>query len=72
MSVTELKQNQIEELKCIIFFATDEELKEQHPSISQETIDEIREAEIPQEIPTYIIEELFEGIDFVEDDFFSN
>lgn len=71
MKVTELKSNQIEELKCLLFFTTDEELKEQHPDIDQETINEIRDAEIPQLIPTYIIEDLFEHIEFTEEDFFS-
>ena len=63
MNVRELDDEQISQLKWILYYG-DESIK-----ISPGIIDLIESYDYPDMIPDDIVYELYDGIDFVEDDF---
>lgn len=76
MTVLELKKEEINELKSRVFFMMFEDLIPYIECLdynTQELIyNTIVNAETPEEIPNDIIYLIFEGFDFVEEDFFIN
>lgn len=67
MKVTELNSNELYQLKQELYY-----MEEILPNLTTERLDAIRDADIPDNIPDQIVYEMYEGVDFVEDDFWCN
>lgn len=64
MNVTELTRDQLVYLKEHLYYDSDI-----IPELTPEHRKAIDKAQIPEEIPNALVFEIFDGIDFVEDDF---
>ena len=64
MNVTELTRDQLEYLKEHLYYDSDIV-----PELTPGQRKAIDKAQIPEEIPNALVFEIFDGIDFVEDDF---
>ena len=67
MHVTELNSDELYQLKQELYY-----MEEILPNLTTERLAAIKDADIPDNIPDQIVYEMYEGIDFVEDDFWCN
>lgn len=67
MKVTELNHDELYQLKQELYYMT-----EVLPNLTAERIVAIKDAEYPDDIPDQIVYEAYEGIHFVEEDFWCN
>lgn len=63
MDVRELNEDQLSQLKFNLFYGDDS------VEIPWDILDRIEDCDYPDMIPDNIVYELYDGIDFVEDDF---
>lgn len=63
MDVRELNEDQLSQLKFNLFYGDDS------MEIPWDMLDRIEDCDYPDMIPTEMVYELYDGIDFVEDDF---
>ena len=67
MKVTELNHDELYQLKQELYYMTDV-----LPNLTAERLVTIKDAEYPEDIPDQIVYEAYDGIYFVEDDFWCN
>lgn len=67
MHVTELNSDELYKLKLELCY-----MEEILPNLTTERLAAIKDAACPDDIPDQIVYEMYEGIDFVEDDFWYN
>ena len=67
MNVTELNSNELYQLKQELYY-----MDEILPNLTTERLAAIRDADIPDNIPDQIVYEVYNGVNFVKDDFWCN
>lgn len=67
MRVTELNSDELYQLKQELYY-----MSEILPNLTTERLAAIKDADIPDNIPDQIVCEIYEGVDFVKDDFWCN
>lgn len=67
MNVTELNSNELYQLKQELYY-----MVEILPNLTTERLAAIKDADIPDNIPDQIVYEVYNGVNFVKDDFWCN
>ena len=67
MRVTELNSDELYQLKQELYY-----MEEILPNLTTERLAAIKDTDIPDDIPDQIVYEMYEGVDFVKDDFWCN
>ena len=67
MNVTELNSNELYQLKQELYY-----MEEILPNLTAERLAAIKDADIPDNIPDQIVYEVYNGVNFVKDDFWCN